>query len=66
MTTQEQLDKINQAIAAIEGGAQEYQIGSRRISRPNIFNLYRERERLEQKLAQENSSGIFVAVFDRR
>jgi len=66
MTTQEQLDQVNTAITAIEGGAQEYQIGSRRISKPNIYNLYRERERLEQKLTQENSNGVFVAVFDRR
>lgn len=65
-TTQEQLDQINQAITSIEGGAQEYQIGSRRISKPNIYNLYRERDRLEQKLAAENSAGTYVAVFDRR
>lgn len=66
MTTQEQLDQINQAISTVENGAQEYQIGSRKVSRPNIFNLYRERERLEQKLAQETSGGTYVAVFDRR
>jgi len=66
MTTQEQIEQINDAITAIEGGAQEYQIGSRRIARPNIFNLYRERQRLEEKLLQEQNSGVFVAVFDRR
>ncbi|HWQ30679.1 MAG TPA: peptidylprolyl isomerase [Negativicutes bacterium] len=66
MTTQDQLNQINGAISAVENGAQEYQIGSRRISKPNIYNLYRERERLEQKLAQENNGGIYVAAFDRR
>lgn len=66
MTTQEQLDQINLAITAVENGAQEYQIGSRRITRPNIYNLYRERERLEQKMAQEISGSVSVAVFDRR
>jgi len=66
LTTQEQLDQINQAITDVEGGAQEYQVGSRRVSRPNIFNLYRERERLEQKLAQENGGDTYVAAFDRR
>ncbi len=66
MTTKEQLEQLNKAIEAIESGAQEYQIGSRRISKPNIYNLYRERERLEQKYASENNGGTFVAVFDRR
>lgn len=66
MTTREQLDQINAAINAIENGAQEYQIGSRRITKPDISVLYRERERLELKLKQETESGIFVAVFDRR
>lgn len=66
MTTQEQLDQINAAITLVEGGAQEYQIGNRRISRPNIFNLYREREKLQQRLAQENGGDTYVAAFDRR
>ena len=66
MTTQEKLDQINATITLIENGAQEYQIGNRRISRPNIMHLYREREKLEQQLAQETSGDTLVAVFDRR
>jgi len=66
VTTQEKLEQINTAITAIESGAQEYQIGNRRISRPNIMYLYRERERLEQQLAQETNGDTLVAVFDRR
>lgn len=66
MTTQDQIDQINAAIQAIEGGAQEYQIGSRRISRPNILDLYKERRRLEDRLTQEQNIGVYVAVFDRR
>ncbi len=66
MTTQEQLDKINASIDAVLGGAQDYQIGSRRITRANIYHLFRERERLEKKLYNENNSDIVVAEFDRR
>lgn len=66
MTTQEQLDQVNAAIAAILNGAQDYQLGSRRISRANIYHLFRERDRLERKLYEENNCTTNVAVFDRR
>lgn len=69
VTAQEQLEQINAAISAIENGAQEYSIGSRRLRRPDLSILYQERRRLQDQLAAENSSappGVFVAVFDRR
>jgi hypothetical protein len=66
MTTQDQLNQINNAISAIENGAQEYRIGSRTIKRGDLATLYAERQRLEQKFTLENNSGIFVATFDRR
>jgi hypothetical protein len=60
------LDQINKAIAAIENGAQEYSIGSRRLKRPDLSLLYRERRLLQQQFAEENGGGVSVAVFDRR
>lgn len=55
------------AISAIEQGAQEYQIGSRRIKKAELSVLYQERRRLEQELReQENYGGVTVACFDRR
>lgn len=66
MTTQEQLVQINKAIGAIEDGAQEYSIGSRRLRRPDLSLLYKERRLLQQQLAEESGSGVFVATFDRR
>lgn len=66
MTTQEQLDQINAAIAAIEGGAQEYRIGNRSLRRPDLGVLYQERRNLKQQLYQESGGGTYVAVFDRR
>lgn len=66
MTLKEQLDQINQAIVAIEGGAQEYRIGSRSLRRPDLTVLYEERRKLQRQLYEENGGGTFVAVFDRR
>ncbi len=66
MTILEQLNQINQAITAIENGAQEYSIGSRRLRRPDLSVLYNERRLLQQQFSEENSGGISVATFDRR
>ncbi|WP_054876907.1 hypothetical protein [Oxobacter pfennigii] len=66
MTTQEQLNQINNAVAAIENGAQEYRIGSRMVRKADLSVLYQERRRLQQQLNEENSGSTFVAKFDRR
>lgn len=68
MTTQEQLNQINNAISAIENGAQEYRIGSRQLKRADLSVLYAERRRLQQQYSQECEvpSNVFVATFDRR
>lgn len=66
MNTQEQLEQINSAISAIENGAQEYQIGSRRVRRADYAALCTERRRLKAELAQEVTGSTFVASFDRR
>lgn len=66
LTTQEQLTQINTAISAIESGAQEYTIGSRRLRRPDLSVLYQERRQLQQQLIQEYAGDTFVAAFDRR
>lgn len=69
VTIGEQLNQINNAIAAIENGAQEYRIGSRQLRRPDLSVLYTERKRLQQQFDQEENSiipGVYVAQFDRR
>lgn len=69
MTAQEQLQQLNNAISAIENGAQEYRIGSRQLRRPDLTVLYQERRRLQQIADQEEANappGVYVAVFDRR
>jgi hypothetical protein len=66
MTTQQQLDQLNAAIQAIETGSQEYRTaGGRTVRRGDLAVMYRERQRLEAKLASD-SYDVTVAVFDRR
>lgn len=71
MTIQEQLQQVNDAIAAIEIGGQEYQIGSRRLKRADLSLLYRRQNELQQQLEAQQIDGIYlantsVAIFDRR
>jgi len=60
-TTQEMVDQINAAITSIETGCQEYQYANRKVVKADLATLYKERERLAQVLAEENSTqgGIF-------
>jgi hypothetical protein len=66
LTTQEQLDAVNTAIMKILTESQEYSLGELRIKRANLPDLYKERDRLESKLASENGDGVLVAEFDGR
>jgi len=71
MTTQDELQQVNNAIAAIEIGGQEYQIGSRRLKRADLSVLYRRQKELKDQLEVEKSDGFglantSVAIFDRR
>lgn len=71
MTLQEQLTQVNEAIAAIEIGGQEYQIGSRRLKRADLSILYKRQKELQSQLENENAQSnlfpnTFVSVFDRR
>lgn len=71
MTIVEQLQQVNDAIAAIEIGGQEYQIGTRRLKRADLSLLYQRQRELQQQLATENEGGLTlsntsVAIFDRR
>lgn len=62
---EERLAAIDEAIAAIEGGAQSYNVGGWSITRASLGELYKERRQLEIQLAQQNGGGCSVAVFSR-
>mgnify|MGYP000882726285 CR=1 FL=1 len=67
MTLEEQLKQINNAISAIECGAQSYKIGSRSLQRADLGILYKERKRIQDEIAiSGNYGGVTVAIFDRR
>ncbi|OCX63601.1 peptidylprolyl isomerase [Lysinibacillus sp. AR18-8] len=71
MSILEQLQQVNNAIAAIEIGGQEYQIGSRRLKRADLSLLYQRQKELQGQLEAEKSDGFglvntSVAIFDRR
>lgn len=66
MTIQDDINNINAAITAVQNGAQEYQIGSRRVRKPDLNLLYSERARLELKLASETGSTTQAVNFYRR
>lgn len=61
-----ELTDINSAITAIEGGAQEYRIGSRSLKRGDLRTLYEERRRLKAEVAAESGNSTVVARFDGR
>lgn len=62
----DRLDSINKAIEAIENGAQEYQIGSRRIRRADLKTLYDERRTILSEISATEICSTRVAVFDTR
>lgn len=67
MDVNTQLLQLNNAIAAIENGAQEYRVGNKSVRKADLSILYKERMRLEQQIRAESSGGgTYVAVFDRR
>lgn len=66
MTLQDQYDSVCAAIAAVEGGAQSYRLGSREVNKANIMHLYAERRKLAAALSDQNGYTVQYAEFDRR
>lgn len=54
------------AVAAIEGGAQSYRMGSREVTKANIMHLYAERRRLAAALADQSGYTVQYAEFSGR
>lgn len=57
-TLQEQLLRVQRAIAKIEGGAQSYQIGNRNITRADLKALYDRENQLKAAIAAEENGGL--------
>ena len=69
-TAAEMLNEVDKAIYAILIGGQEYKIGSKRLTRADIKQLYKMKNDLMGQVASENSTSLlddaYVAVFDGR
>ena len=65
----EMLSEINKAILTILNGSQEYTIGSRKLKRADLAELYKMRKELESQVAADETAGngffddCYVAVW---
>ena len=70
ISTQDMLEKVNEAIMAIAIGGQSYRIGSRQLTRADLKQLYAMKNDLTAQLVSEKSTGLlddcYVAEFDGR
>lgn len=67
MDYQKRYTDICTAIEAIEQGAQEYSIGTRKVRKAELSLLYKERDRIEERILQQNGNdNTFVASFYTR
>ena len=68
-TNREMLSEINKAIYAILMGGQSYTIGSRKLTRADLAQLYKMKQEIEALVAAEDEAGsgfiddCYVAVF---
>ena len=70
MTAAELLAQVNTAIANILVGGQSYKIGSRQLTRADLYQLRAMKKELAAEVAAEGDSALldntFVAFFDGR
>lgn len=60
-TLETQLERVQAAIAAIETGAQEYQIENRRLTRADLSTLYAREASLKNAIAAESGYNVTYA-----
>lgn len=70
MSNADLLEEVNKAIQKICIGGQSYQIGTKRLTRADLTQLYKMRNDLTAALQVEESTGLMentmVAYFDGR
>lgn len=69
-TPQEMLSEINKAICTVLAGGQSYQIGTRRLTRADLKQLYEMKNEFEAQVNAESGNELFdntyVARFEGR
>ena len=61
-TYAERLEEVQSAIAAIEGGAQQYMIGERQLTRGSLRALYEQERWLRSMAAREARGSTAIRV----
>ena len=64
-TLETQLEQVRAAIAEIEGGAQEYQIANRRLTKANLATLYARENSLMAAIARRDGGDLLFAQMGR-
>ena len=64
-TLEIQLERVRAAIAEIEGGAQEYSITNRRITKANLATLYARENALKAEIARRDGGDVLFAQMGR-
>lgn len=64
-TLETQLERVRAAIAEIEGGAQEYSIANRRITKANLSTLYARENSLMAAIARRDGGDLSFAQMGR-
>lgn len=63
----DRLESLNEAITAIELGAQSYKIGTRTIQKADLNTLYAERNRVETIIRSgDNNDNCYAVAFGGR
>lgn len=64
-TLEIQLERVRAAIAEIEGGAQEYSIANRRITKANLATLYARENALKAEIVRRDGGDVLFAQMGR-
>lgn len=64
-TLEIQLERVRATIAEIEGGAQEYSIANRRITKANLATLYARENALKAEIARRDGGDVLFAQMGR-
>lgn len=64
-TLETQLARVQEAIRAIEEGAQEYQIANRRLTKANLSTLYARENSLMVAIARRDGGDLSFAQMGR-
>lgn len=60
-----QLERVQMAIAAIESGAQSYQIANRKVTRGDLATLYAREKSLKAEIARAEGNDLYFVELGR-